>query len=232
MSRGHRVARRIPSRAGAAALAGALALVAAGCDTARVLAPPPPLRVASASHFAVDVEFGEPLDRASAEEVSRYTLRDAATGTSQAITQATLVDTLYGRVVQLLIPDWLGSDPDTTDFDLTTAGVLTVDGRSTGTRDLRFRTGLSYRTPLRELFDQHCSACHGAMQAGGSYRTDSYAALFGNGTDGTPNLIANDPTCLTVRRSKPRNSMFVLGNLSYLDFEILRNWVTSYAARL
>jgi len=222
-------------RTGAAfvpAAALAVALGAAGCNTARVLAPPPPLRAASASHYAVDVEFAEPLDRATAEDVARYTLRDSATGTPQVISQATLVDTLNGRVVQLLIPDWLGTDPDTTAFDLTTTGVLTVEWRSTGTRSVRFRTGLSYRTPLKALLDQHCSACHGSAQADGSYRTDSYAALFRNGTDGTPNLIANDPTCLTVRRSKPRNSMFDLGNLSYLDFEILRNWVTSYAARL
>ena len=65
----------------------------------------------------------------------------------------------------------------------------------------------------------------------GSYRTDSYDALLGGGSDAQPNLVASDPNCLILRRSRPRNSMFDLGRLDYLDYEVLKNWVVSYQAR-
>lgn len=204
-----------------------------GCHAARVLAPPPPLRAASAAPYAVDVEFAEPIEQASAEDPARYTLVPASgPATPVSIASATMVDTLYRRTVQLLIPDWLSIDTDTTEFVLTTSGVLAIDGRSTGTRMLRFRTGLSYRAPMRALFDAKCSACHGAAQAAGAYRTDSHTALFGNGTDGIPDVIAGNPQCLTVRKCKPRNSMFNAADLTYLDFEMILNWVASYGARL
>ena len=135
-----------------------------------------------------------------------------------------------GRVVQILIAD--GPLPDTTDFIVETQDIRTLDGRSTGRRSATFRTGLSYRTPLRDLFDSRCSPCHGASQAAGNYRTDSYAALFDTGTDGTPNLIAGNPNCLLVRKCRPGRSMWDAGHLSYLDFEIILNWVASYGARL
>src|SRR5262245_6067990 len=45
-----------------------------GCDTARVVAPTPPLGAASAALYAVDVVFAEPVDKASAEDPTRYTV--------------------------------------------------------------------------------------------------------------------------------------------------------------
>ena len=209
----------------------ALAAFLAACHAGRILAPPPPLRVASAALYAVDVEFAEPLDRVTASDPSHYRSRLSGSATPATITSATLVDTLYGRVVQLVIPEWLGVDSDTMNAQLSTSGVLAADGRSTGTRQVTFRTGLSYAGPLRALFETHCSSCHNANRADGSYRTDSYAALLGGGTNATPNLVVGDPACLLVRKSRPRNSMFDLGGLSYLDYELLQNWVASYSAR-
>ncbi len=211
--------------------AAGIALFVTGCHTARILGPPPPLRAASASSYAVDVEFAEPLDRASAEDPSHYALVAVSGGAAAVIQSATLVDTLYGRVVQLLIPDWLTTNPDTTEFDLTTSGVIALDGRSTGSRTVRFATGLSYRAPVRALLGAHCSSCHGASRADGSYRTDSEAELVGGGRNATPNLIAGDPNSLLLVKCRPGNSMFNRGNLSFLDFEILLNWVVSYSAR-
>jgi hypothetical protein len=225
-------ARRAVAALGTALIAGgALAASLSGCDTARILAPPPPLRVASASPYAVDVEFAEPLDRTSAGQVSHYTLIPVGGGAPAVIASATLVDTLYGRVVQLLIPDWLGTGTDTTDWTVGAANLRAADGRSLEARNATFRTGLSYRATVRALLDARCTSCHGPSQPAGNYRTDSYAALFGNGSNSTPNLIASDPTCLLVRKCKPRNSMFDLARLTYLDYEILINWVTSYGAR-
>ncbi len=217
------------------ALAASSVLVAAathqaGCHAARIIAPPPPLRAASANDFGVDVEFAEPLDRARAEDVTRYAVRPAmGPGAPQMIFSATVIDTFSGRVVQLLISD--GPLADTSDYIVDARDVRTLDGKSTGRRSATFRTGLSYRTPLRELFDSRCSPCHGASQAAGNYRTDSYAALFGTGTDATPNLIAGNPNCLLVRKCRPGRSMWNAGGLSYLDFEMILNWVVSYGAR-
>jgi len=208
-----------------------LAILLSGCEAPKVLAPPPPLRAASAASYAVDVEFDVPLDRASAEDASRYSLIPASGGTPASISSATLVDTLYGRVVQLLIPDWLSSNPDTTDFDLTVSNVQSITGRSTGIRAVRFRTGLSYRAPMRAWFDSNCDRCHGAAQQDGSYRTDSYAALLGGGTNATANVIPGDPMCLTVVKCKPHNSMFNAANLTYFDYELIKNWVESFNAR-
>lgn len=203
-----------------------------GCDTAKLLAPPPPLRAASAAHYAVDVEFAEPLERSSAEDVSRYTLAPVAGGAPAVIASATLIDTLNGRVVQLVVPDWLTTDPDTSDWRVSSNGVLDVDGHSTGARSVSFRTGLGYRAGMGTFFDAKCSACHGAAQAAGGYRTDSYAALFGPGTSATPNLIAGNPACLLVVKCRPHNSMFTRAGLSYFDYELVLNWTVGFGARL
>ena len=208
-----------------------LLVVAAGCHATRVLAPPPPLRAASAAAYAVDVEFAEPLDPGTAEDPARYRVALASDSVASPIQTATLVDTTYGRVVELVIPAWLSVNTDSVDAEVETNGVLTVDGRETGRRIARFRTGLSYAEPVRALLDAHCSGCHGPARADGNYRTDSYAGLEGGGTNATPNLIPGDPNCLLVRKCKPRNSMFDLGGLSDLDYEILKNWVESYSAR-
>jgi hypothetical protein len=214
--------------------AGLVVLAAiAACHAARVLAPPPPLRAASAALYAVDVEFAEPLDRASAQDPSRYAIYPPGIPASRpAITSATLIDTLYGRTVQLLMPSWFGdSTVDRVDMTVETNGVRAFDGASTGLRSVTFRTGLGYASPMQALFDSRCSACHGASRADGSYRTDGYSALFGNGVAPPADVIAGDPKCLTVVKCKPRNSMFNAASLSYLDFEMIRNWVEVYSAR-
>ena len=222
--------RRSAARSRIAALLFALPVLSLGCHAARVFAPPVPLRGASVATYAIQVEFAESLDRASAEDPSRYEVRLAGAPAS-VVTSATLVDTLYGRVVQLVIPAWLEVNADTSDVQVTTRGVLTLERRDTGTRTVAFRTGLSYSTPLKELFDSHCTSCHGPTVAEGGYRTDSYDALLGDGSDARPNLVPSDPNCLIVRRCRPRNSMFNLGRLDYLDYEVLKNWVVSYQAR-
>lgn len=203
----------------------------AGCHTARMALPPPPLRAASAASYALDVEFAEPLAMASAEDPAHYVLIPAAGGPAAAVTTATLIDTLNGRVVQLLVPDWLGADPDGATWTVTTTGVMTLEGRSTGTRSATFQAGLGYTGALKPLFDARCNSCHGPARADGSYRTDTLAGLSGNGVDSMPNLVPGDPTCLLVKKCKPQNSMYNLGGLTYFDFEMIRNWVTSYDAR-
>jgi len=210
----------------------ALALLV-GCDTARIVAPAPPLRAASAALFAVNVEFAEPLDRASAEDPTRYSIYAAgAPGSPTTIASATLIDTVSLRVVQLLMPDWFGDS--TTDARLTVVeshGVMDWFGRSTGDRSVEFRTGLSYTEPMKTLFDARCSSCHDAANASGTYRTDSYAALFGPGTSPIANVIAGNPNSLLVVKCKPGNSMYRDGNLEYLDYQNILNWVVEYRAR-
>jgi hypothetical protein len=204
-----------------------------GCDTAKLVAPAPPLRASSATLYAVNVEFAEPLDKASAEDPSRYVIYAAgAVGSPAAISSATLIDTVALRVVQLLVPAWFGDS--TTDNRLTVVeshGVRDWFGKSTGDRSVQFRTGLSYAEPMKALFDSRCSSCHNAANAGGTYRTDSYAALFGPGVSPIANIVAGDPRCLLVVKCKPGNSMYRDGNLGYLDFQNVLNWVVEYQAR-
>lgn len=209
------------------------AALSVSCDTAKLLAPPPPLRAASASASAIDLEFAEPLDRGSAQDPSRYLAYPTGNaGAPATILQATLIDTLYGRVVRLFVSDPInGFLPDSADYTVQTSGLLTLSGKSTGARSADFRTGLNYGGDLQNLFAGHCSSCHGAARAEGSYRTDSYLALHGGGTNATPNLIAGDPNCLLVVKTKPDNSMFRRGNLTFLDSEMIHNWVVSYQAR-
>ena len=211
----------------------ALTPLVSGCHTAAILAPLPPLRAASASAYAVDVEFSESLDRATAQDPARYSVYpQGISGSAATVLQATLIDTLYGRVVQLLLSDPInGFLPDSALYTVQSTGVLDVVGKSTGSRSVDWRTGLNYDSPLRALFARHCDSCHGATREEGNYRTDSQAGLLAGGTNSTPNLIAGDPKCLVVVKTKPSNSMFRAGDLSYLDFEIIRNWVVSYQAR-
>ena len=204
-----------------------------GCNTAAVLAPPPLLRAASASNLAIDVEFAEPLDKTSAQDASRYLVYPTTgSGAPASVQQAVLIDTLYGRVVRLFLQDPVqGFLPDSADYTIQTSAVITLAGKSTGTRSVEIRTGLNYDTPMQNLFTLHCNSCHGPARADGGYRTDSYNALFGPGTSPTPNVIAGDPNCLLVVKTKPSNSMFGLGGLTFLDSENIHNWVVSYQAR-
>ena len=129
----------------------AAAMPASGCHTARVLAPPPALRAASVAAFAVDVEFGEPVDKTSAEDPAHYSLYPAGNpGALAAIASATLVDTVFSRTVQLIIPGWLGASPDSADYEITSSGVQAADGSPTGSRRAAFRTGLNYSRPLAD----------------------------------------------------------------------------------
>ena len=211
-------------------LTAALGLVA-GCHAARVLAPPPTLRAASASDFAVDVEFAEPLDRASAETLTHYRVYpfnhpEAAI----SLFSSTLIDTINGRVVQLLLSG--GPLSDSSLYTVRADNVRSLAGGLTGDRNAIFTAGLGYGRDIAPLMATHCNRCHAAAQPGGQYRTDSYAALFGAGSDGSrANIIAGDPSSLCIKRSKPLNSMYNLGAMSFLDFEILYNWVVSYGAR-
>lgn len=209
----------------------AAAVLAAGCHAAHLLEPPPPLRAASAAGYAIDVEFAEPLDRVSAEDVTHYSVQLLGQA-PVALQSATLIDTLDGRTVQLLIPDWVSNSPDSAQAVVSTEGVRTVEGRSTGRRSVQFETGLSYRAQVSALLAGHCNACHGINAPGGAYRTDSYPELFGPGVSATPDVIAGDPRCLTLIKCKPGNSMFRLGRLSFLDWEILQSWIVIYGARL
>lgn len=208
-------------------------VVLAGCDTARIVAPTPPLRAASAALYAIDVEFAEPLDKASAEDPSRYVVYPGSNpGVPAFVASATLVDTVSWRVVQLLVPDWLGdSTTDRRPTVVETHGVRDWFGRSTGNRQAMFTTGLGYAQNMGAFFNARCSSCHGAASPAGGYRTDSYAALFGPGTTPAANVIAGDPNCLLVVKCRPHNSMYNRAGLDFLDFETVHNWVVLYAAR-
>jgi hypothetical protein len=201
----------------------------AACQGPAVVAPAPDLRATSVHAFGIDVEFASPLDRSSAETAAHYAVHPVARlDSSLAIHSVSLVDSVYGRTVLILVPDGM---TDGADYVVSTSGVRCLSGKSTGDLQASLRAGLSYQAPLRALFAQHCDACHGAARADGSYRTDSYAALLGGGTNATPNLIAGNPRCQLLVKTKPQNSMFNQGKLTWLDYDVIYNWVVNYQAR-
>src|SRR5437762_1436700 len=155
-----------------------------GCDRAVVPeATPDLISVHSASSFAVDIAFDRPMGRASVEQVSRYTLIEPA-GDRVAPARAVLIDSLFGQTVRLLFP--LGTMADSTRYGLTVAGARDAWGRALVPADsttTEFEAGLWYSRPVLDILARKCNPCHNAGREGGSYRTDSYAALFDPGSD-------------------------------------------------
>ncbi|MGE5184752.1 MAG: hypothetical protein ACM31C_21920 [Acidobacteriota bacterium] len=58
----------------------------------------------------------------------------------------------------------------------------------------------TYTTDIAPVMSGLCNGCHTGSSAPAGYQTDSYAGLFGNGSDGTPNIIAGDATSLFVQK--------------------------------
>ena len=205
-------------------------LATGGCNTAAKLGPEPsdPPRAASSNDFAVEVEFPVPLDRASASDPGRFTVLDDASS-PVAIYSAQLADTIFGRVVLLLLSG--GPLADSARYTVLTSGMKDVFGAPLPDGRAEFRAGLRYGTDIAPLFAAHCDGCHGSARADGSYRTDSLEGLFGAGTDGTPDLIVGDANCSLVRRTRPQKSMYDRGSLDPLEADIIQNWVVSYQAR-
>ncbi len=215
-----------------AAVATILLLAAlAGCNTAKRFGPGAlPLRAASANDFAVEVEFASPLARASAGEASRFTvLEEGNPAAPVAIYSAELADTIFGRVVLLLLSG--GPLNDGARYVVRASGVRDVFGVVQPDAEAEFRAGLRYGADLAPLLAEHCNDCHGPTRADGAYRTDALTSLLGTGTDSIPNLIAGNPNCALVHRTRPIRSMYDKGMLSPLDADIIRNWVVSYQAR-
>ena len=215
----------------------ALILVMAGCDHPLVPeAARPALAAYSASSYALDVEFDQPLDLASATDTSRYAVTDLVGGRIVP-TRITAIDTLFGMTVRVFFP--LGALQDSTSYRLTVTGVRDVWGHplfaaDSATTDVF--TGLGYSYPLRSLLERKCTPCHNAAGAGGNYRTDSYEELFGYGSDANssnprPNLIPGDARCLLVIRTSPGHSMFNVAHLTYGESQQFINWVVTYQAR-
>jgi hypothetical protein len=152
-------------------------------------------------------------------------------------TRATLIDSLFGQTVRLFFP--LGTFEDSTMYRLTVIGLRDAGGRALADVDsitAEFETGLWYSRPIRQVLAQKCDPCHNGARAGGNYRTDSYAALFQDGSDAQSsnprsNLVPGDAQCLFVIRTSPRHSMFNIAHLSYAESQLFVNWVVTYQAR-
>lgn len=211
-------------------------LVLLACD--RPVVPevtPEPITVQSASSFAVEVAFDRPLAPASASDVAHYVLVQP-TGGRVSPARAMLADSLFGQTVLLFFP--LGTLEDSTKYSLTASGIQDAWGRPLWAADStteQFETGLWYSRPIRALLARKCNPCHNGARAGGNYRTDSYAALFGDGSDANsnprPNLVPGDARSLIVIRTSPRHSMFNVAHLSYAESQLFINWVVTFQAR-
>lgn len=72
-----------------------------------------------------------------------------------------------------------------------------------------------------------CNGCHTGTNPDGSYRTDSYAGLRGNGSDNVVNVIPGDETSKFVRyMAAPPGKDHKSINTIYPGFgQIVRDWV-------
>ncbi len=74
-----------------------------------------------------------------------------------------------------------------------------------------------------------CNGCHTGTAPPGNYLTDSYAGLFGNGSDSTPNMIAGDADSLFVQKiAGNHHTVLTL----YPGFDtVARDWVVNNNAQ-
>lgn len=209
-----------------------LALAGTACNSAKTFGPKtiPALRAASASDFAVEVEFPAPLEPASASDAGRFRVYLRGDSASPVpIYSAQIADSFYGRVALLLLSG--GPLTDSARYVVETRGIRDVYGRAIPDGRAEFDAGLRYATDIAPLFADRCNACHGPSRAEGAYRTDSRNALYGAGTDATPDLIEGNPSSILVRKTRPGRSMYLAGGLEPLDADIVQNWVVNYLAR-
>lgn len=212
----------------AACIATAVTAIA-GCHVAPPLAPEPSPRAASSNPFVVHVELDVPLDRATAEDPAHYTVTTAAAPNAPvAVLSAAVIDTLTGRTVELVLPDGL---PDSASCMVLVHDLRGVEGETLADRRVAFESGLSYRRQLRAVFADRCDRCHGESAPGGGYRTDSLAGLTGPGSDATANLLPGNPASLLIRRTAPARSMYDKANLTWLESQMIADWIVSYRAR-
>ena len=227
---------RVLLRAFVGSLTGLWVLALQGCDRPVVPAERPQAIAAySASPFAIDVRFDRPLDRTSASTASHYSVT-GPTQTRVTPTRVAWVDTLFGETVRLFFP--LGALEDSTLYRLTAAGLSDAWGRPLFAADsaaVEVYTGLWYSYPIRALLERKCTPCHREGHPGGNYRTNSYEALYGFGSDAEssprPNLIPGDARSLLVIRTSPLHSRFNIAHLSYAESQLITNWVVTYQAR-
>jgi hypothetical protein len=85
---------------------------------------------------------------------------------------------------------------------------------------------LSYSSTTRDIFARSCDGCHSGDSPAGGYRTDSYAALFENGSDTTPNVVAYDPASQLLAKlgTDPAHE------LSQSEADLLYDWIVNHGA--
>ena len=220
------------------AFVGALGLLACGCDRP-VDAPVRPLiSAASASPFAIDLDFDRPQSRASISSKADYSLKRAGTGgPGTSPTRVQFIDTLFGETVRLVFP--LGTMEDSAAYEVTVHGARDANSVAYLPGDsavVPLQTGLGYARNIRDLLERRCERCHGNQSPAAGYGTTSYNALFAFGSDSASahpihNLIPSDAQCLFVTRTSPKGREFLRSHLTYAESEMLRNWVVSYQAR-
>lgn len=117
---------------------------------------------------------------------------------------------------------WVGCTSSTSTCTVTMTQARTVTATFTKTTTT---TSYTYTTDIAPKMSGLCNGCHSGASAPGNYFTDTYTALFGNGSDGTPNIIAGNANSLFVQKIAG-NHHNVLNQ--YPGFEtVARDWVVN-----
>jgi hypothetical protein len=88
-------------------------------------------------------------------------------------------------------------------------------------------TKYTYTTDIAPKMTGLCNGCH-SVSPPGNYYTNSYTALFGNGSDNTPNIIAGDANSLFLQKIAG-NHHNVLNQYPGFD-KVSHDWVVLNAA--
>lgn len=103
-----------------------------------------------------------------------------------------------GTTVDAGVPDAPTTKPDAPTVT-PDAPTVTPDAPAP-TPDAPTATKYTYTTDIAPKMSGLCNGCHSGGSAPAGYLTDSYTGLFGNGSDGTPNIIAGNGNSLFVQK--------------------------------
>jgi hypothetical protein len=117
---------------------------------------------------------------------------------------------------------WVGCTSTTSTCTVTMTQARSVTATFTKTTTT---TSYTYTTNIAPKMSGLCNGCHSGASAPGNYFTDSYTALFGNGSDGTPNIIAGNANSLFVQKIAG-NHHNVLNQYPGFD-TVARDWVVN-----
>jgi len=191
-------------------VAGCVAGACHGGDTA-----PMPLVAAPMSDDDWRDNYGQVMARAGTASTSL--LIDKATGVGGHV--AVLAD---DPLTLSRWRDWIAAGTPYQPTSASTDASVATGADAAVTADADTAT-LSWDDDIAPIMVDRCQRCHGNS---GAYSLETWAAAFGYGSDGVPNIIPGDESSLLVRYCEDGHQ-----GLPYGDALLVLSWVVDFDAR-